>query len=116
MRVTDVCSCSINTKAEFALIPQEMSCNRAFQQEDLYSCYSVPWRSPESTRSQQPGSASGQRREQAHGTPSLWSSGVQQGKRGKTQASARRQEQLQEGPAEAARPEAEGRAFQVVCV
>lgn len=29
---------------------------------------------------------------------------------------AKSRNQLQEGPAEAARPEAEGRAFQVVCV
>lgn len=43
---------------------------------------------PESARSQQPGEASGQRRDRADSIPTLWSSGSQQGKRGKTQAPA----------------------------
>lgn len=40
----------------------------------------------------QPGEASGQRRDQRDSNPTLWSSGSQQGKRGKTQAPAAWQE------------------------
>lgn len=46
MRVTDVCLCSINRKAEFTLTQQETSCNRSLQQE-LLGAAAVPRACPE---------------------------------------------------------------------